>query len=1276
MGDLLCAHRTTLAVMEAKGSRTRVAFALLCGLAVCCSVMYITTDGETTEEAVLASKVDKLIGAGYDRLTPRSFESVDVMKAGVIITNTPDGRMRLLKYLNKVEAYIAKEVAGRRADVAAIRAHMAKNMAYNIAARKSMKKKLLSRMAKNAHTACTELKVQMTKVQNKFAAAAALANKRNNANIRRSKKTREIMRKNKRRAAHNLRVAVLTQQRSLAALASATNAKIHQTNKHIAANAAQIKENAKRARQALDKAMGRFDKKIDNVGEEAKKGRSKLAQQMAAQDKAFRNFANNKIKAIAASTAAQFRKVRATMAKDRHHADMMLKAASSRMDAALNANQALQDKRFAKTVADISAAKKEAKARVNAARSEFKVGLMKLGNTVKHQVSKLNNRVSTLSATVTHNRLEQARVNRNVHAETMRMIKLGNKRYKQHLKHDKELRTLMAKNKAATDRRMRRMADSFSMALGKIRKQMKKDRRHSANRLRSAVNKLSNTMARNSARQAEVNGKLSNMTHRARLDAADALRGAKASFASRLAKMHAVAVRSARKQQKRINKLTGVVNANAVKSARGRALLHSMRKANKAEISAAISGAIHKGEQRALAITKHMKSMNKKTVASLNAKISSKISTLRKQTQRSLFNLSLESKAARAEMKKEIIYAVKSAAKNAKANLQKVVNWSTARMTALKSLQSRNSKASAKARASIGRQISSAHRRATSAIKNAVAQQNRALLALKSETAKKLKKTNKSIDSHAKQMAKNAAARSAATAGIAAAQAGSVARYSSALGAINKSLSAARRSANRKFGKLYVSMAKQRASLDKNLARATHNPNNKLAEQAALQDARFRKTVKNIAAAKGAASAAVAFARKDFSTQIVSLTASVKNQETRLRGEIAVVSGEIISNRAAQARVNRRVNGELNRIVKVSNTRASSSARARGKLRSLMNANKRAASEEVGSLAKRTRMQLSMLRGKMAHYRRTAAKNLSSTTKRLYTSIADASKAQSLVNARIAGANAAAKAASMGAIRRAKKEFAAKVDTLTNTVSANNRKFEKGLKRPTGVAHSWKKSAGADRRLMRQQRAAINSDLTKSITRSIQLGEARAKKVENAANAGIAAAKKSLNTLASEKIEKYANKVFAIVNGNRQKIADNYLSLKAYAATAADKVQSYVAKGKGRNLSSIGDLLTSCAQLASVRPGKDEGVGAGAKTLPLLFSSKTVKVANPVTKINFLVDEYIKLLGQVQQRWPMGLGKYLLSKVESNMQSRGVLEVDRIEGKAGNFVFINARSVC
>jgi len=189
------------------------------------------------------------------------------------------------------------------------------------------------------------------------------------------------------------------------------------------------------------------------------------------------------------------------------------------------------------------------------------------------------------------------------------------------------------------------------------------------------------------------------------------------------------------------------------------------------------------------------------------------------------------------------------------------------------------------------------------------------------------------------------------------------------------------------------------------------------------------------------------------------------------------------------------------------------------------------------------------------------------------------------------------------------------------------------------------------------------------------LGEARAKAVEDKAKAGIKKVAGGLQTLASQKIEAMANKVFKHVQGGRQKIADNYLSLKAYSATAKDKITDYVAKGKGRGLGSIGDLLKTVGSRSKVKVGKDEGVGAGAKALPMLFSSKTVKIANPVNKINWLVDEYVKLLAEVQQRWPIGLGKYLLSKVESNMQKRGVLEVDRIAGKAGNYVFINAHSV-
>jgi len=68
-------------------------------------------------------------------------------------------------------------------------------------------------------------------------------------------------------------------------------------------------------------------------------------------------------------------------------------------------------------------------------------------------------------------------------------------------------------------------------------------------------------------------------------------------------------------------------------------------------------------------------------------------------------------------------------------------------------------------------------------------------------------------------------------------------------------------------------------------------------------------------------------------------------------------------------------------------------------------------------------------------------------------------------------------------------------------------------------------------------------------------------------------------------------------------------------------------------------------------------------------------VKNVVSSINYLVDDYTRTLTQVQQRWPMGLGKYLLAKVEANMQKQGILEVDRVSGKTGNYVFVNAQAV-
>merc|ERR1719247_1693051 len=158
---------------ESKTSRGRFAFVLLCSLAVCCTVMYITADG--SEEALMEDVAHE-VGSGQDTHTPKSIKSVDVEKTGLLYTRTPDtlkqgpeGRERLLTFLDKVEANIAKEVESRKADIAAIRQEMAKNMELNAAARKKMKSMLLAKMAENAKIAKDNLAVAMRHVQKKFA---------------------------------------------------------------------------------------------------------------------------------------------------------------------------------------------------------------------------------------------------------------------------------------------------------------------------------------------------------------------------------------------------------------------------------------------------------------------------------------------------------------------------------------------------------------------------------------------------------------------------------------------------------------------------------------------------------------------------------------------------------------------------------------------------------------------------------------------------------------------------------------------------------------------------------------------------------------------------------------------------------------------------------------------------------------------------------------------------------------------------------------------------
>merc|ERR1711934_1262003 len=484
----------------------------------------------------------------------------------------------------------------------------------------------------------------------------------------------------------------------------------------------------------------------------------------------------------------------------------------------------------------------------------------------------------------------------------------------------------------------------------------------------------------------------------------------------------------------------------------------------------------------------------------------------------------------------------------------------------------------------------------------------------------------------------------------------------------------AQRRASRKFGKLYRNMAKQRASADSALSGAVKNINDGIAKQAALADSRFSKTVKNIAAARAQSSKQVPDARKTFATSIARTVASVKDQETRLSGEIAVVSGEVARNRAIQLRVNRRTNAELARITKLSNLRHSASIRARGKLRALLDENKRAASEEVNALNKLFVGKLAKIRRRAASDRIEAARDLSKASQRLYAKLANIQLKAASENKSNAAAIASYGKKSAAAIRTAKTSLNARLNTLGNVIAANSRKVEAGFEVLTGVIRSHKSAGKLDRKLIREQTKSMGQDMQKAISRAIMIGEAKARRVADRARGNLAREKRAMLVEISERVENAADNLFKTIQGSHKQIADNYLSLKAYAVTAGDKLKEYV-KGKGKNLSSLGDLLSTVAGLSHVKAVKAEGVGAGASKIPAIFTAKNIKVDNSVNKINGLVNEYSGVTNAVRARWPMGLGKYLLLKLEESMLGKGALQVDKVSNHAGNFVFLNGRAV-
>merc|ERR1719353_1954142 len=1185
---------------------------------------------------------------------------MDVLKAGNIISETPHGRMVYMDYFNNVEKEISDEVANRKTDIASVRAQMARDFAFNAASRAKLKRNMLHKMAQYAKKARDDLNHAMARTQERFAKQAALANRRYKATLRSDKRTSKLIKHDKHESAKNLKLAVDAWQKSTNAWASATNARIDQMNKHVAANAAQIKENAKKCRKDLENTMASWDHKVANFRETSKQARNKLSEQFKAQDKATRAWASNKIKGLVASTSAQFQDVNTKMAKNRHEIDMALKHATMKFEATLNAQKALENKRYAETVANIAAAKKEAEEKTKAASSQFKVALLSLSSTVKEQVAKVNARIDKTANVVRSDAAAQAKVNANVNAEMGRMMKVANHRYVQHLKDDAELQSAISKDKEETDEKLNKMALQFNQALASVRKQLAKDRKHAETKLKEQTSGVWAALEKNREMQERKNAEMAAATRRMKLDAMDAVRKAKAEFQKKIKELGKVVAANDKKADAKIKHLTGVVDAEAQKSKKGRQELAAMEEANKLELKHSIRKAIETGEKRAKEVEKNGEKMDKDTKWLVNNKLSAEISKLRAETDSSVEALNNLSTEAREEMRKEMIFAIRSAA----------------------------------ARAALKSEIADNAKQVSRMIKDAVDTDARAQTALGQAVAAKLKKTNTQIDAVSAQMkaiakknradidalnkktlAKIAKEQQHAKDAVKKFASDDAARQKAAMDFMTEQLKIAGEEVDAKFGSAYEKLASDRSHAEMALASSVNGLNDALAKQAALADSRFEKTVSDIQVARKEASDAVAELRSDFATELIATTALVKRVETNLADQVATVSGEVVDYRAFQLRVNRKVQKEKERIEELSNKRFSESKKARGKLRQLMDENKQAAAAEVAALAKELDTKLDKARAQNAHNRREMAKDLTESTQLFYEKLSDQQKKQMEGVEGLNAATAAATAASAADLARAQANFDSKIVMLTNTVAANAKHAEDEMTKLTGVVHNIADAAEKDRDNIRKETAAMEDDLNKALSRAISIGEAKAKAVEQRIAEHLKGTKRFLQVELSAQVERAADNVMDIIEGKRQKIADNYLSLKAYAVSAADKVEDYVTEGKGRGLSSIADLLLTIGSLGAVKAPAEEGLGMGGNAIPAIFSGKTVKVSNAVGAINGLVNEFTESAVQVRNRWPMGLGKYLMDKLEISMSDKGVLQVDKVEGKSGNFVFLNGRSV-
>merc|ERR1712178_231837 len=211
-----------------------------------------------------------------------------------------------------------------------------------------------------------------------------------------------------------------------------------------------------------------------------------------------------------------------------------------------------------------------------------------------------------------------------------------------------------------------------------------------------------------------------------RLDAMDAVRQAKVEFRKKIHDLGTVVAENDKKADAKIKELTGIVDAEAEKSRKGREELALLEDANKKELKKAIDEAIKTGEKRAKEVEANGAKMDKDTKWLVENKLNAEITKLRDETNASVETLALMNKDARDQMKKEMLYAIRSAADVAKTDLDLAIKDGEEKMIAFEKKAAESHAASAEARQALKDEIAANAKEVERMIKDAVATDARA----------------------------------------------------------------------------------------------------------------------------------------------------------------------------------------------------------------------------------------------------------------------------------------------------------------------------------------------------------------------------------------------------------------------------------------------------------------------------------------------------------------------------------------------------------------------